>query len=96
MVNTTYINNATGFWDWYARFSTETGYIYSDAFIMLIFLYAAYRSSNYGAGSTLVNGALWGLIVSTMLYFTGLTTITRPVMCFGLLALGLMMKKFME
>ena len=89
MVNTSYINNATGFFDRMVRLSSETGYIFGHGLVALVALVAAYRAYSTGQGTSAVAAyaSFWAFVASVGLWGAGWESSVTVVFCLSFLIL---------
>lgn len=93
MVNATYIYNNTGFWNGVSRLMAETGYLFPDGLITVVFMLGFIGSSGRGFTPALVMGSFWGLVVAVSLWAGGMVDMSRPIFVLGVLLLSMFASK---
>lgn len=92
MVNSTYIANATDFFDRMARFSSETGYLFGHGLVLLVAFYAAYRTAQYGTTTSLAYSLFFATLTSWGLWLGGWESISTVIFCGSALILVVLLR----
>ena len=80
-VNSSYIANATDFFDMTVRFSTQTNYLFGHGVVALIGLVAMFATSRYGLGTAATYGGFFATLTAMFLAAGGLESWDTVIVC---------------